>query len=228
MTEDQTTPPAAGPAEVDPRQSAHLHERLHDSTYSTELRERLREFDPEQADELRERLRGAPLTRLVGLAGQAVGHTYRRLFAEEDGLSPGAAAVLNALAWGRGPGLALGEPGRATHTDLARRCLITPATLTGIVSTLEKAGYVRRDRDKADRRVVWLLLTDEGLDRAQQIGTRVADAHSALVPALTPELEDAVRDFLITVIENNFAIVQEIPPVSETDGSETELRRPQC
>jgi len=228
VTEEETPPTDAATAEADPRQSVHQHEPLLNPGFVHNLRERLRELDPEQVEELQERLRSAPLTRLVGLAGQAVGQTYRRLFAEQDGLSPGAAAVLNALAWGQGRGLERGEPGRATHTELARRCMITPATLTGIVSTLEKAGYVRRERDQADRRVVWLLLTDEGLARARQIGARVADAHSALVPALSPELEAAVRGFLITVIENNFAIVQEIPPVSETDGSETELRRPQC
>ena len=228
MTEEETSPPAAATAEVHPRRAAHQHERLLGPSFPHDLKERLRELDPEQLDELRERLRSAPLTRLVGLAGQAVGQTYRRLFAEEDGLSPGAAAVLNALAWGQGRGLERGEPGRATHTELARRCMITPATLTGIVSTLEKAGYVRRERDKADRRVVWLLLTDEGLARARQIAARVTDAHTALVPTLTPELEAALRGFLITVIENNFAIIQEIPPVSETDVSETELRRPQC
>ena len=177
--------------------------------------------DPQQALELAERLRAAPLTRLVGLAGQAVGHTYRRLFAEEDGLSPGAAAVLNALAWGHGRSLERGEPGRATHTELARRCMITPATLTGVVSTLEKAGYVRRERDREDRRVVWLLLTDEGLTRAKQIAARVADAHAALVPALTPELEAALRGFLITVIENNLAIVQEIPPMGHRSPDES-------
>jgi DNA-binding MarR family transcriptional regulator len=218
VTEEQASPPAAATEEFDPRRAFDPRERLRDAPMS---------------EELRERLRSAPLIRLVGLAGQAVGHTYRRLFAEEDGLSPGAAAVLNALAWGHGRGLERGEPGRATHTELARRCLITPATLTGIVSTLEKAGYVRRERDGDDRRVVWLLPTDEGLARARQIDTRAVDAHSALVPALTPELEAAIRAFLITVIENDFANVQESPPMSEAElrelrGELRELRRPQC
>ena len=216
MTEEQPTPTTtAATDEFDLRPKFGLFERLQSAAADPQ-----QAFDP---DELHERLRAAPVARLVGLAGQAVGHTFRRLFAEEDGLSPGAAAVLNALAWGQGRGLEQGEPGRATHTELARRCMITPATLTGIVSTLEKAGYVRRERDKADRRVVWLLLTDEGHARARRIAARITDAQPALVPELPPELEATVRDFLITVIENNLAIVQEIPPVSEN-----ELRRPQC
>jgi len=109
---------------------------------------------PQQDAELQERLRTWPLLRLLTLAGHSTGNRFRRLLADEDGLSPGAAAVLTMLAWGTGRGLAAGTPGRATHSDLAARCMIAPATVTGIVSTLEKAGYVRRERDTADRRVV--------------------------------------------------------------------------
>ena len=192
---------------------------------------------PDPADEsfhgseLHRRLRSSPLMRLVGLAGQAVGHTYKSLLAEEAGLSPGAAAVLGALAWGQGRGLDHGPPGRATHTQLAQRCLITPATLTGIVSTLEKADYVHRERDQTDRRVVWLLITDSGLERAKQFGARAASAEETLLRSLTPELEATVREFLITVIENNLAAVQEFPPGSCRPPGESadvpDLERPQ-
>jgi DNA-binding MarR family transcriptional regulator len=178
--------------------------------------------DPEEFASLRRRLLDSPLMRLVGLAGQSVGHSFRRVFAEEDGLSPGSAAVLSALAFGTGRGFESGTPGRATHSELAKRCLITPATLTGIVSTLEKAGYVSRERDQADRRVVWLLLTETGQERAKQIGARFAAVNEALTRDLDPELEESLRAFLITVIENNFAIVQEIPPVSDNDVHSTD------
>jgi DNA-binding MarR family transcriptional regulator len=188
--------------------------------------------DPEELSKLRQRLLGSPLMRLVGLAGQSVGHSFRRVLAEEDGLSTGSAAVLSALAFGTGRGIEAGEPGRATHSELAKRCLITPATLTGIVSTLEKAGYVRRERDKADRRVVWLLLTDSGEERATEIGARFAAVNEALTRDLDSELEQSLRSFLITVIENNFAIVQEIPPVSDNDvrtyTEDPNRGKPQC
>jgi MarR family transcriptional regulator, organic hydroperoxide resistance regulator len=172
-----------------------------------------------EASALRARLHDAPLTRLIGLAGQSVGHTFRKVFAEEDGLSPGAAAVLTALASGQGRGLDTGTPGRATHSQLAQRCLITPATLTGVVSTLEKAGYVRRERDQEDRRVVWLLLTDTGRERAGAIAGRAAAANESMLRNvdLDPGLEKTLREFLITVIQNNFAVAQEVPPVPSPD-----------
>ena len=187
----------------------------------------------EDADRLREQLHSSPLMRLVGLAGQSVGHSFRKVFAEEDGLSPGSAAVLSALAFGTGRGISVaGTPGRATHSELAKRCLITPATLTGIVSTLEKAGYVTRERDQADRRVVWLVPTDSGQERAREIGDRFRAVNEAMTRDIDPELEESLRSFLITVIENNFAIVQEIPPVSDNDVTthpENQNRgKPQC
>jgi DNA-binding MarR family transcriptional regulator len=116
--------------------------------------------------------------------------------------------------------------GPVTAGTIGEHTGLTTGAVTGLMDRLEKAGYVRRERDKADRRVVWLLTTDEGLARAQRIADRAVDAHSALVPALTPELETAIRGFLITVIENDLAIVQENPSVSETELRE--LRRPQC
>jgi DNA-binding MarR family transcriptional regulator len=125
--------------------------------------------------------------------------------------------VLSALAFGTGRGIDFGTPGRATHSELAKRCLITPATLTGVVSTLEKAGYVQRERDQADRRVVWLVLTESGAERAHQIGARFIAVNEALTRDLDPELEQSLRSFLITVIEDNLAIVQEISPVSDND-----------
>jgi hypothetical protein len=82
--------------------------------------------DPEEFSKLRERLLGTPLMRLVGLAGQSVGHSFRRVLAEQDGLSTGSAAVLSALAFGTSRGFEEGERGRATHSELAKRCMITP------------------------------------------------------------------------------------------------------
>lgn len=191
-----------------------------------------RPYGPQQqdAEALQERLRSWPLLRLLTLAGHSTGNRFRRVLAEEDGLSPGAAAVLTVLAWGTGRGLVSGTPGRATHSDLAARCMITPATLTGVVSTLEKAGYVGRERDTADRRVVWLVITDAGTARAKEIGERATAANEELVRSLTPEIELLLRDFLINVIENDPAIVQEAPALTDhrTPSADPLESRPRC
>jgi DNA-binding MarR family transcriptional regulator len=37
-----------------------------------------------------------------------------------------------------------------------------PSTITGVIDRLEKKGYVRRNRDQVDRRVIYVQLTTEG------------------------------------------------------------------
>jgi DNA-binding MarR family transcriptional regulator len=51
-------------------------------------------------------------------------------------------------------GLPLGE--------LSQRMYLHPSTITGVVDRLEKKGYVSRDRDQEDRRVVTVQLTAKG------------------------------------------------------------------
>ena len=53
-------------------------------------------------------------------------------------------------------GLALG--------DLSRKMYLHPSTVTGVIDRLESKGYVVRDRDSADRRVVKVNLTRAGQD----------------------------------------------------------------
>ena len=58
----------------------------------------------------------------------------------------------------RHAGLALG--------DLSRKMYLHPSTVTGVIDRLESKGYVVRDRDSADRRVVKVKLTPAGQDLA--------------------------------------------------------------
>jgi MarR family transcriptional regulator, organic hydroperoxide resistance regulator len=148
-------------------------------------------------DEMRA-LRAMPLLRLVALAGQVLSRRWSRIMSQQGGLTAAGANALSVLAWGGidgGPG----GPGRATHAELARRCWVRPATLTGVIDTLERAGYVRRERDADDRRVVWLALTDEGWGRVRQIGLEM---RRALPPAAgrDPEQDAVIRAFLIDLI----------------------------
>ncbi len=56
------------------------------------------------------------------------------------------------------PGLPLG--------DLSRKMYLHPSTVTGVIDRLESKGYVVRDRDSVDRRVVKVKLTPAGQDLA--------------------------------------------------------------
>ena len=52
---------------------------------------------------------------------------------------------------------------RMRRVDLAQEVLLTASGITRLLDGLERAGLVRRDLCTADRRVVYAVLTDEGL-----------------------------------------------------------------
>jgi MarR family transcriptional regulator, organic hydroperoxide resistance regulator len=49
-----------------------------------------------------------------------------------------------------------------SQTELSEKMYLRPSTITGVVDRLEKKGYVFRDRNDVDRRVVKVRLTREG------------------------------------------------------------------
>ena len=155
-------------------------------------------------EELRASLDTSPLLRLVALAGHVTSQRFGRVMGRQHGLTSAGAAVLTVLNWGIGRGVEQGKPGRATHAELARRCFLTPATLTGVVDTLEKAGYVRRERDDADRRVVWLVLTDAGRERTRQLSREFAMHYQPAEAECDPAKEKIVREFLVDLIVKNY------------------------
>jgi DNA-binding MarR family transcriptional regulator len=53
-----------------------------------------------------------------------------------------------------------------TLGDVARRLMVTPAVVTGLIDRLEKRGYVRRIASTGDRRRVHLGLTNAGREAA--------------------------------------------------------------
>jgi DNA-binding MarR family transcriptional regulator len=64
--------------------------------------------------------------------------------------------------------------------ELAEHLGVTPSTMSLTLKRLEEAGYVRRDRDPADRRVANVRLTDAG--------ARIRDAQGLLDPGRVAEM----------------------------------------
>jgi DNA-binding MarR family transcriptional regulator len=54
--------------------------------------------------------------------------------------------------------------------DLAHKCVLTPATLSELVDSLERDGFVRRSEEPGDRRVVVVELTARGRREIERFG----------------------------------------------------------
>lgn len=86
----------------------------------------------------------------------------------------------------------------ASLGQLAQRLFVTPAVVTGIVDRLEKRGYVRREGDLNDRRVVQLVLTENGRDASLAVeGALVALIRQCLQHLSASELATIERGLML-------------------------------
>jgi DNA-binding MarR family transcriptional regulator len=69
---------------------------------------------------------------------------------------------------------------RMRRVDLAEEVLLTASGITRLLDGLERAGYVERAACASDRRVVYAVLTDAGLEKLREAAT----SHFAQVEAL--------------------------------------------
>ncbi len=85
-------------------------------------------------------------------------------------------------------------------SQLAHLTRQTPATLTGIVDRLEKAGLVQRTGSKTDRRMVLVQATLTGIDLAKQIQAEFLQKISCHFASLTNETLFTVEQTLLLVL----------------------------
>ena len=100
------------------------------------------------------------------------------------------------------------ESEQTTLGDVARRLMVTPAVVTGLIDRLERRGYVRRINSTDDRRRVLLALTDEGRVAAEAVSN-----------SLRQEMASALGGFSAGDLEQLDASLAKLRPVA------TELER---
>ena len=86
---------------------------------------------------------------------------------------------------------------RLRRVDLAGELLLTASGMTRLLDGLERAGYVERGSCAGDRRVVYAVLTDDGLHKLRE----AAESHFAQVDGLfRARFEDAELDELTALL----------------------------
>lgn len=101
---------------------------------------------------------------------------------------------LHAVMW-------VGKEGRLTMGVLAQRLGVTEKTVTGIVDRLEAAGYARRVRDSADRRVVMVELEQKGLGAYRDLDAEVRRKLVMFLSLLDPADQNALFRILEQLLE---------------------------
>jgi DNA-binding MarR family transcriptional regulator len=120
------------------------------------------------------------------LATEAVMNTIRTADIVFDKIG----RLLRPLGVSAAGGLVLGllRDNRAlSPSELGERLIVTRATVTGLVDSLERRGFVRRSANPADRRSLLVEITPAGLEVALQLRTIVHRHEKAWMSALSDE-----------------------------------------
>ena len=94
----------------------------------------------------------------------------------------------------------------ARPADLAVRASVTRATMTGLIDTLERDGFVRREPVADDRRMMQVRLTKAG----RAFLERILPGHFRRIAAVMRRLTEAERRTLVTLLEK---IQQSVPAI---------------
>jgi DNA-binding MarR family transcriptional regulator len=87
-------------------------------------------------------------------------------------------------------GLVLGQlrdHGTMSPSELGERLIVTRATVTGLLDSLEHRGLVRRSAHPTDRRSLVVELTPEGIEVIRQVRVIIHRRETAWMSALTDE-----------------------------------------
>jgi DNA-binding MarR family transcriptional regulator len=119
--------------------------------------------------------------------------------AQGTGLSPAGVGILRMLTLRDGQ----------KSSEVAARGWSTPATVTSVVDTLERDGYVERRRDDEDRRVVRLFVTEAGRRKCEQALAVVGPRLSSCLEFVDPDDEPVIRKFLTDIVKHIGNIIRE-------------------
>jgi DNA-binding MarR family transcriptional regulator len=140
----------------------------------------------------------APLPALVSVAvrllGAFIGGTM-----QGTGISPAGIGVMRLLAARDG----------LKSSEVAARGWWTPGTVTSVVDTLVRDGYVERRREPADRRVVRLYLTDTGRQKVEEAISLIGPRWRGAFGYVDPADEPVIRKFLLDTIDHFGTLIRE-------------------
>jgi DNA-binding MarR family transcriptional regulator len=112
----------------------------------------------------------------------------------DHGMRPGRFRVLMMLV-DKEQGFMPGAP--RTPADLAELAGVTRATMTGLVDTLERDGWVRREPDVEDRRMMLVRLMPKGHEALMAM----LPAHFRRIGAMMGVLSEAERKSLVHLLD---------------------------
>ena len=102
----------------------------------------------------------------------------------------------------------MGEDGLKA-SEVADRAWSSPGTLTSVVNTLVRDGFVQRKADEADRRVVRLYITEAGRGVITYYVTQAAAHWRTAFSFVSSEDEAVIRRFFLQLIDHLSHLIEQ-------------------
>lgn len=96
----------------------------------------------------------------------------------------------------------LWETDGITQKDLARRLSVQPASLTGMLDTMEEKGWVMRIQDSVDARIKRVFLTETGRELERKAADLIDECEKIICKGLTEEEKQQLKKMLKNILRN--------------------------
>lgn len=96
----------------------------------------------------------------------------------------------------------LSEEGSFTVSELSQLAFKDFANTSRIIQKLETGGFVKKERDAIDKRVIKILITDVGVDLVKQLHECAFEATNIAINGIDDETREVLLKSLKTVISN--------------------------
>jgi DNA-binding MarR family transcriptional regulator len=91
------------------------------------------------------------------------------------------------------------EKGPINQTGLAQKLKMAPSTLTRMVQSLERKGYIARRTDKNNQRQILISLTPEGRIIHDKLKKRLTEADQRIFRDFNKEEQEQLRKLLLRI-----------------------------
>lgn len=127
------------------------------------------------------------LHQLLHLSGYQAARKMERL-----GMKPGQAGIL----------MILRCEGRLSQKDLARKMGITPPSMTVALRKLESQGYIRKETDSRDQRIIQVQLSEKGLLCTKELENIMRELEELLYQGISHEERLLMRRLFLEMRRN--------------------------
>lgn len=86
--------------------------------------------------------------------------------------------------------------------EIGYGCQIEPASVTSILATMEKNGYIRRESQEGNRRSLFVFLTEKGKKTAEKVNRVMLELEDEALSSLSLEERKVFLSFLKKVNSN--------------------------